>query len=316
VLLLVTSLSDLHADVVVAECAKRGAPLIRFNTDQYSEFVTLDLRLSDACWAGTLTIRGHLPVALSDVKSVWYRGFELRDSGSMNQADQRFRDAEISSTLSAFTTMLTDCNWVSLPAAVDLAENKPRQLALAMQHGLTVPKTVLTTELPTIREFLRDSRDLAVAKRLSSPRRSDPIIYTTQFFTHDLEGHEGEFRSCPTLVQELIPKAADVRVVVVGDTIFAVTIRPRDRAATVIDWRGMQLNELEFAPHELPASVSDALVRLTASLGLRYSSPDLILTPDGEYVFLELNPNGQWAWIESITGLPITAKVVDILLYP
>lgn len=46
---------------------------------------------------------------------------------------------------------------------------------------------------------------------------------------------------------------------------------------------------------------------------LNFGCFDLIVTPDGEYVFLECNPNGQWLWVELATGLPIAEAIADFL---
>ena len=49
-------------------------------------------------------------------------------------------------------------------------------------------------------------------------------------------------------------------------------------------------------------------------LSLTYGALDFIVTPDGEHVFLEINPSGQWGWIEEATGLAITNTIVDLLV--
>jgi hypothetical protein len=41
-----------------------------------------------------------------------------------------------------------------------------------------------------------------------------------------------------------------------------------------------------------------------------------VLTPDGRYVVLEINPNGQYLWIEKATGLPISDAICDFLMAP
>jgi glutathione synthase/RimK-type ligase-like ATP-grasp enzyme len=48
-------------------------------------------------------------------------------------------------------------------------------------------------------------------------------------------------------------------------------------------------------------------------LGLNFGAVDMILTPDGRYVFLEINPNGQWGWVEDLTGMPISEEIIGLL---
>ena len=66
---------------------------------------------------------------------------------------------------------------------------------------------------------------------------------------------------------------------------------------------------------ETPETLQRALVRLTHSYGLNFSAPDLVETPDGRFVFLDLNPDGDWAWIEEATGLPVLARLLDLLAF-
>ena len=60
-------------------------------------------------------------------------------------------------------------------------------------------------------------------------------------------------------------------------------------------------------------TTSVSFVLLVRRLGLHYGTIDMVLTPDGRYVFLEINPNGQYLWIEKQSGLPITEAVCDLL---
>jgi glutathione synthase/RimK-type ligase-like ATP-grasp enzyme len=64
---------------------------------------------------------------------------------------------------------------------------------------------------------------------------------------------------------------------------------------------------------ELPPALHDALLALQRRLGLYYGAIDMRLTPDGEYVFLEVNPAGQWLFVERLTGMPIGQAVADLL---
>jgi hypothetical protein len=60
--------------------------------------------------------------------------------------------------------------------------------------------------------------------------------------------------------------------------------------------------------------VEAALRRLMDSFELNFASLDMIVTPEGEFVFLELNPNGQWLWLELELGLPLVATMADLLM--
>jgi glutathione synthase/RimK-type ligase-like ATP-grasp enzyme len=120
----------------------------------------------------------------------------------------------------------------------------------------------------------------------------------------------------PVVFQENMAKRLEMRVTVVGEQVFAAEIRSPEHFRTGTDWRHYQEFGCEgfYAVHSLPADVSQRCVRLCQELGLCYGAIDLILTPTGEYVFLEVNPGGQWGWIEEFTGLPISEAVARLLM--
>jgi glutathione synthase/RimK-type ligase-like ATP-grasp enzyme len=63
----------------------------------------------------------------------------------------------------------------------------------------------------------------------------------------------------------------------------------------------------------MPEQVEASIMRLMNSFEINFASLDMILTPEGEFVFLELNPNGQWLWLERDLGLPLVAHMADLL---
>jgi glutathione synthase/RimK-type ligase-like ATP-grasp enzyme len=112
------------------------------------------------------------------------------------------------------------------------------------------------------------------------------------------------------MFQPYVEKAFELRVVVMGEKIFAAKMDSQADEASRIDWRGGNPDHEIF---ELPAEVKAALHRLMDSFGLNFASLDMIVTPDDEYVFLELNPNGQWLWLEHELGLPLVSTMADLL---
>ncbi len=118
----------------------------------------------------------------------------------------------------------------------------------------------------------------------------------------------------PVIYQREIRKAFDVRVTVIGDKVFAAAIHSQDHNETEVDWRSGTRDDLRHEAIELPPDVAAQCLALTAALGLRYGAIDLVADLDGRHWFLEINPNGQWAWIERRTGLPLAEAIVDTLL--
>ena len=114
-----------------------------------------------------------------------------------------------------------------------------------------------------------------------------------------------------------IHKIYDIRVVVVGEKVFATAIHSQEYAETEVDWRAWDLCDfsLRHEPIELPSEISARCRSITVDYNLTYSAIDLVLGQDGAYYFLEMNPNGQWAWIEHKTGYAIRDALIDSMGY-
>ncbi len=111
----------------------------------------------------------------------------------------------------------------------------------------------------------------------------------------------------------LIPQAYELRITVFGEQVFACRLLSPDRDDTrALNWEDPQ----SLPPHEattIPDHLAESCTLLVRDYGLAYGAIDVVVTPEGEHVFLELNPNGQWAWIEERTGLPLGNALIDVL---
>jgi glutathione synthase/RimK-type ligase-like ATP-grasp enzyme len=127
-------------------------------------------------------------------------------------------------------------------------------------------------------------------------------------------GYADAVRYLPTIFQAYVPKDVELRITVVGQQVFAVAIHSQQTQHTRHDWRHYDLSHTPHTLHELPEQVRHRCLQLVDRLGLCYGAIDLILTPDGRYVFLEINPSGQYLWLEKLMGLPISDAICDLLL--
>src|SRR5262249_21476922 len=117
----------------------------------------------------------------------------------------------------------------------------------------------------------------------------------------------------PTIFQGYVPKRVELRITVVGERVFPAEIHSQQTQHTKHDWRRYDLDNTPHFPHDLPCEIRERCVSLVKRLDLCYGAIDMVLTPDGRYVFLEINPSGQYMWIEAQTGLPISAAIADLL---
>ena len=119
---------------------------------------------------------------------------------------------------------------------------------------------------------------------------------------------------CPFILQRYVKKRLEIRVTVVGTDVFAAEIHSQTSKRTEVDWRRYNHSITPYLIHALPEHVAQCCLALVDAMGLHFGAIDLILTPDDRYVFLEINPNGQYGWIEYLTGLPITQRLARLLV--
>ena len=202
----------------------------------------------------------------------------------------------------------TDATWVNDPDRDLAASRKLWQLKVAAALGLRIPRTCATTDPDEARAFLAAEGGGAIFKPFGGMEEAwaeTRLVEAPDLATLD------QVRAAPVIFQELIPGGVDVRVTIVGPDVHAAEIRAGE-SSYPYDFR-MDTDNAPILAHALPDAVVAHLRALMQHFGLLYGALDLRLAPDGSYVFLEVNPAGQWLFVELATGQPITASVARLL---
>jgi glutathione synthase/RimK-type ligase-like ATP-grasp enzyme len=250
---------------------------------------------------GIWYIKPQLPQALREHENHEYRMFIERQFRAMRK-----------SLLLAFRGK----RWLNEPLAMEDAENKPWQLTVASRVGLAVPDTLVTSDPGAAKDFVERCGGDAVIKLLATSPLPNRVVFTSRLGKDSLPQLD-RLRYAPAVLQRMVPKDYELRVTVVGDRVFAARIDSQADPETALDWRRMPRGNdfrVSITPTEIPESVSGQLKQFLSALGLRYGAIDLIVTPDGRYVFLEVNPNGQWCFVQQRTGFDIASAIAELLL--
>ena len=139
------------------------------------------------------------------------------------------------------------------------------------------------------------------------------VIFTSSISADDLE-ILNNVNVCPTYLQSQIDKLADIRVTVVGEQVFPAIIYSQEFPETVIDWRRGENVKLRHEKTQIPLNLERKCIELIKRLNLHFGAIDFILEKGNRFVFLEINPNGQWGWIEKRLGYDISGALVNLLL--
>lgn len=304
-----------HVQPVTAELSRRGEEFTVYDPALYPESSTVTVENATGGVRAFISWDG-CDLDLSRVKSVWYRrpGDHIL-SGQLEAAEDEWLRTECAHLFRAMWQG-TRSLWVSNPAAIRQANLKVLQLQTALKLGFVVPRFTITNEVDRARQFIDSCRDGTIAKVLGNLM----IVYPHQactLYTHLISPDDmdqiASVRLGPTFLQEFVRKTMDVRVTVFGEELFAVGIQSADVEAARVDFRRAEIYDLPHVVLTLPESLSSLCIELVRRLDLKFGAIDLLLTPEGEYVFLEINPNGQWYWLEWVTGVPLTESLCNLL---
>lgn len=309
--LIFTNKGDLTSDFIVREMRRRALKFVRINTEDTPLFkVTQKLGRSTTLEVETKKIQ------LDTVRAAYFRRPlppEIHGQNLSLSHIQYVRE-EWSYILRSIYLEIND-RWFSHPNKIGLAEDKPQQLRLASELGFYVPETIFTNDLESVKSLFATGDVIAKPFKQALLEGDDDL--GSVIFTSDVRSptsiSEESLRYAPVIFQRKINKMMDLRVTIVEDDVFSVAIKSQEFELTKTDWRHSSVANLKHEIFDLPNEISTQCRMLVKRLGLRFGAIDLVQDHSGKFWFLECNPNGQWAWIENRTGLPISAAIVSAM---
>ncbi|MGK5552461.1 MvdC/MvdD family ATP grasp protein [Actinomadura kijaniata] len=316
--LILTQDFDPTVDPVVRSLDERGARVVRVDLSHFPRRLTLTASDFDGGHRRLRHRDGRIDreLDLDALSGVWYRRPTSFDFGDeMTEAEREFARNEALIGVGGILRS-TGCLWINRPDLDAVADLKPYQLTLARQAGMRVPRTLLTNDPDEVARLLDRGEHRLVHKSLSGgvihyPGASPSGLFTTVVGAETRE-HVERVRHTVCQFQEYVEKAYEVRLTVIGDTYFPVTIDSQSDDRTRVDWRAEP--EIRYGDYRpLPDRVVERTQALLDGLGLVYAAVDFIVTPDGEHVFLEVNTDGQFMWMQNDLGLPMTDRIADLL---
>jgi glutathione synthase/RimK-type ligase-like ATP-grasp enzyme len=202
---------------------------------------------------------------------------------------------------------LPDCLYVNHPHAIADAEFKPAQLSTAVTLGFDVPPTLITNDPDKARRFINDHQRVVYKPLRSAEYEINGRAVTV--WTQEVSADEIDNRVTGTmhLFQRMVPKKWDLRITVAGDAMFAVRID-----SPLLDWRH-DYEQIEYRVMQVPDNLADKIQRYLDHFRLMSGCFDFAIDTDDRPIFLESNPNGQWAWMQAPTELPMATAFADLL---
>jgi len=301
-ILIVTNTEDAHANVVEDRLAERSIEFARLNSDNFAKPKATWVSMSDS----TFTFGEQQ--YLKGVSKVWYRKVYFPEGDSPTQS---FIRQELQGLFESVLDMYGHAVWVNNRSALSRARLKLPQLEVAQKVGLLTPATIVTNCQSHLEDFYRVHGKQIVAKPIQAQvigSGENACVVGTRTLTP--EHFVAATEMTPCFAQEKLAIVAEYRVLVFGTRLFGFRLTPSVR---VDDIKQAELSQIRHEEWQVEAALGKKLLALVKQYGLLFAAIDLVETVNGNIVFLELNPNGQWLWLQYMTGVNLLDPFIDFL---
>ncbi|SRR6266404_634755 len=249
---------------------------------------------------------GPTRVSLSEIAVVWWRKSPSRQLYPKCVVPEWSklidRDCESSLLGSFLTAFHGTC--ISNPLATTRAGNKLVQLETARKCGFCIPETLISQDPTEILAFKNRWPGGVVVKAV---RGVPGVTIFTRMISDFHISKPGSLELVPAIYQRIIEGTRHIRFVCFGTRLWAFEL-----VSTLLDWREdhcAQISEID-----LPHTVANQIFSVIGQLDLRMGIGDLKISPEGEYVWLEVNPQGQFLFLQEATGINLAAEFADFLV--
>lgn len=318
--LIITHTQDNECIEVVSKKIKElnGLP-IRFNVDEYPLKYSISSCYENNEWKVYLDYQG-VRVSIHDVEAVWYRRSHNLGAGLSNVLDKEFVSSaygEIRTTLFGMLESL-NCFQISKFSQYRRLDSKEEQMKIATHLGLKVPETCITNNPQEAKRFVQERPNRVISKMQSSfaivKDGIENVVFTNVVKEEDLDSIDS-LQFCPMQFQEKLEKKLELRVTIVGGEVFTFAIDSQKSENAKVDWR-KEGNAMiaDWVPYELPLEIKEKLLQMMDIYQVNYGAIDIIVTPDDEYYFLEINSAGEFFWLDRLIDGAISEQISKVLL--
>jgi hypothetical protein len=311
-LLILTNSADETANYLVSRLSDADAPFLRVDTDR----IVGKTKIHYSPGQPRIEIGGRW-WSPGDFANIWYRRPEVLKADSEEESpESKYAIDEWTDAVEGFLAHIPADKWVNHPVYNSQASKKLDQLSVANELGFQVPATLVTQDQSDLRQFFQKCGENIIIKPLSSgllkgtSGEDSALIYTTFVGEKDLKNLE-DLKDCPSFFQAFISKESDVRITVIDGSITAVRLSAKDsNGAQICDIRIDNMNGVDYEAIALPDDVEEKIRKLIHHYRLRFAAIDMAITTSGDWIFFEVNPNGQWAWLDIFGGQDIGSNFV------
>lgn len=306
-ILIVAEHQDLHALVIQKAIRDSGRCQCEVVTsDTIAERETITLRLGLAKPSAVFRNASGALISVGDARVVWLRRPESRQEtlNKYNKEANKLVEKHSHVGLRSLLTSGFHGKWISTFDATIRASDKLLQLKAANACGFRIPETLVSQSRSQVVDFHESCAHGIIVKGIAGT--GDKLLFT-RAINDPFEFDEAAYSAVPAIYQEYVPGCRHIRLVLFGDTSIAASIDSQE-----LDWRtNLQVPITHWpVPPWLHAKARDVLTRLGLEMGII----DLKETSDGEIVWLEVNPQGQFLFLEPLARLNLASRFSEYLI--
>jgi hypothetical protein len=298
VLIILTNSDDATSDYLCEKLAQHAIEFQRLDTDTLARECSIGYKAGVSCLAiNSIRIRS------TDVAALILRRPKRLEFARVRSPEADHAADEWMEALEGFLAHIPFPRWINHPSANAAASHKIEQLTHARQMGLSTPDTLITQKPDAVKQFLIKHKYQVLTKPLAGGyierdnQLEDTVIYTNLISVKHLK-ELNLISKCPTLFQQRIEKSSDVRICYLDGALTAVELIAVEQGQQRLDIRRDNMKDVKYRILEVPSAVKRSLCKLVRSYKLRFAAIDFVIDKRGNWVFLEINPNGQWAWLD------------------
>ena len=288
----------------------KNIPYFRLNSDRMNHLQKISVNEDSF----ELTDESGNTVHSKDIKGVWHR--KAWSITVPEELDEDYKKIFLNGYINLrynLITVLENIPWINpYENERKMDGNKMLQLKIAKENHLTVPETIFSNDEEKIIAFFHaycNGKAVAKLHSLTAKTMNGENLISTMIIEEDTLEHIADIMYCPMIFQPYIDKEYELRIVYIAGEFFTGKINNSENA----DWRLAQGNYV-WSAYELPENIKAGLASMMQEMGLYIGAIDMIRGKDGEYYFLEVNPQGEWGMLQKELGFPIAERIADNLI--
>ena len=295
----------------------KNHPFIRLNTSDILDAEKFSIILNNDGANIFLKIHGK-ELNINNIGSVWFKRWWEVLSLNEDIKNLEFKSAlnkniniEIKSISSYLFWKLRDRYWLNYFDNVHIS--KLIQMEIAINIGLSIPNTIISNMQDDFISFLQKNPETITKPINEALSYKEYAFYTSSINMEDISWYEKKM--FPSMLQKKVKKAFEIRVFFLDEYFYPIAIFSQQNDNTEIDSRKIDFsNPIRMVKYNIPMDLQIKLKKMAKLLNLNSGSFDLIKTDAGDYVFLEINPVGQFGFVSAIYNNCIEKDIANWLI--